>query len=135
MKPIRTFTVRPALPPPLLPLLGIAYNLRWSWDHGAVEVFRRLDRDLWETSGRNPVLLLGSVDQAALEAAASDDSFLAHMRGVASRWTFMFPVRVAGTGESTAKTKYWQRIFPPSSALPSVCRSSQVDWEYWPGII
>jgi len=71
------------LPPLLLPLLGIAYNLRWSWDHGAVEVFRRLDRDLWETSGRNPVLLLGSVDQAALEAAASDDSFLAHMRGVA----------------------------------------------------
>ena len=75
MKPIRTFKVRPALPPPLLPLLGIAYNLRWSWDHAAVEVFRRLDRDLWETSGRNPVLLLGSVDQAALEAAASDDSF------------------------------------------------------------
>jgi starch phosphorylase len=82
MKPIRTFKVRPALPPLLLPLLEIAYNLRWSWDHAAVEVFRRLDHDLWETSGRNPVLLLGSVDQAALEAAASDDSFLAHMRGV-----------------------------------------------------
>ena len=83
MKPIRTFKVRPALPPSLLPLLEIAYNLRWSWDHGAVEVFRRLDHELWETSGRNPVRLLGSVDQAALEAAASDDSFLAHMKGVA----------------------------------------------------
>jgi starch phosphorylase len=83
MRPIRTFKVRPSLPPPLQPLLGIAHNLRWSWDHAAIEVFRRLDRDLWETSGRNPVRLLGNVDQAALEAAASDDSFLAHMRGVA----------------------------------------------------
>ncbi len=83
MKPIRTFKVRPSLPPTLFPLLRIAHNLRWSWDHAAIELFRRLDRDLWETYGHNPVLRLGSVDQAALEAAAADDSFLAHIRGVA----------------------------------------------------
>ncbi|MGB9284922.1 MAG: alpha-glucan family phosphorylase [Candidatus Sulfotelmatobacter sp.] len=85
MKPIHTFKVRPSLPSSLLPLLEIAHNLRWSWDHAAIELFRRLDRDLWETSGHNPVLLLGMVDQAALQTAASDDSFLAHMRGVAER--------------------------------------------------
>ncbi len=83
MKPIRTFKVRPSLPPALLPLLGIAHNLRWSWDHAAIELFRRLDRDLWETCGHNPVLLLGNLDQTALETSASDDSFLAHMSGVA----------------------------------------------------
>ena len=94
MKPIRTFKVRPSLPPALLPLLGIAHNLRWSWDHAAIELFRRLDRDLWETSGYNPVLLLGSVDQAVLEAASSDDSFLAHMRGVAET----LKVYVSGEG-------------------------------------
>jgi len=82
MKPIRTFKVRPSLPPLLEPLLGIALNLRWSWDHAAIQLFRRLDEDLWETSGHNPVLLLGMVDQLALATAASDDSFLAHMRGV-----------------------------------------------------
>ena len=82
MRPIRTFKVRPSLPAPLMPLMDIAYNLRWSWDHAAIELFRRLDRDLWETCGHNPVRLLGSVDQRALEAAAADDSFLAHMRGV-----------------------------------------------------
>ena len=85
MKPIRTFTVHPRLPQRLLPLLEIAYNLRWSWDHGAVQLFLRLDRDLWEKCGHNPVVLLGTVDQAALDAAASDDSFLAHMSGVAER--------------------------------------------------
>jgi starch phosphorylase len=68
--------------------LEIAHNLRWSWDHAAIELFRRLDRDLWETSGHNPVLMLGTVDQSALETAASDDSFLAHMRGVAETLKF-----------------------------------------------
>jgi starch phosphorylase len=88
MKPIRTFKVRPSLPSPLLPLLGIAHNLRWSWDHAAIELFRRLDRDLWEACGHNPILLLGSVDQGALETAAADDSFLAHMKGVAETLNF-----------------------------------------------
>src|SRR3974377_2005268 len=82
MKPIGTFKVRPSLPEPLKPLLRIAYNLRWSWHHAAIDLFRRFDRDLWETFGRNPVRLLGNIDQAALEAAAKDDSFLAHLKGV-----------------------------------------------------
>ncbi len=82
MKPIATFKVRPFLPESLRPLLGIAYNLRWSWDHGAIDLFRRFDRDLWEIAGRNPVRLLGTVDQAILESAAKDESFLAHLKGV-----------------------------------------------------
>jgi glycogen phosphorylase len=85
MKPVATFKVRPSLPEALQPLLRIAYNLRWSWDAGAVQLFLRLDRDLWETTGHNPVLLLGSVDQAVLESAAHDDSFLAHLKGVAEK--------------------------------------------------
>jgi starch phosphorylase len=82
MKSIRTFNVRPSLPAALQPLLRLAYNLRWSWDHAEIDLFRRLDRDLWETCNRNPVLVLGSVQQSVLEAAAKDDSFLAHMKGV-----------------------------------------------------
>src|SRR5579864_4145304 len=85
MKPISTFTVRPSLPEPLRPLLRIAYNLRWSWDRAAIDLFRRLDRDGWEACHRNPVLLLGSVKQSVLDAAAQDESFLAHQRGVAGK--------------------------------------------------
>src|SRR5208283_4292690 len=84
MKPIRTFQVRPSLPSSLAPLLDIAHNLRWGWDHAAIELFRRLDRDLWEASGHNPVLMLGTIEQAKLEAAAADDAFLAHLHRVES---------------------------------------------------
>jgi glycogen phosphorylase len=85
MKPIATFKVRPSLPEALKPLLPIAYNLRWSWDHAAIDLFRRLDRDLWETAGHNPVRVLGSLDQSVLESAANDDSFLSHLHGVSER--------------------------------------------------
>ena len=86
MKPIATFKVRPSLPESLQPLLGIAYNLRWSWDHAAIDLFRRFDRDLWEKARRNPVQLLGMVDQTLLESAAKDESFLAHMKGVSEKF-------------------------------------------------
>jgi len=85
MKPIATFKVRPSLPDALKHLLPIAYNLRWSWDHAAIDLFRRLDRDLWETEGHNPVRLLGSVDQSILEAACADDSLVSHLHGVSER--------------------------------------------------
>ncbi len=85
MKPIATFKVRPALPEALKPLLKIAQNLRWSWDHGAIDLFRRFDRNLWEAAGRNPVMLLGIIDQSLLEAAARDESFLSHMNGVSEK--------------------------------------------------
>ena len=85
MKPIATLKVRPYLPEPLKPLLAIAYNLRWSWDHAAIDLFRRFDRPLWEEAGRNPVRLLGMIDQSLLDKAASDESFMAHMNGVKER--------------------------------------------------
>ena len=84
VQPIHTYTVSPALPAELEPLRELAYNLRWSWDHDSVDLFRRLDRTLWESSGHNPVRLLGSVRQQRLRDAAADDAFLAHQERVYS---------------------------------------------------
>jgi starch phosphorylase len=79
MKPIRTFSVVPNLPAPLEGVRKLAYNLRWAWNHETLELFRRLDSDLWESCGHNPVSMLGKIDQAKLQAAAGDDAFLAHL--------------------------------------------------------
>lgn len=82
MKPIQTFTVAPALPERLKHLPELAYNLRWAWDYDSRSLFRRLDRHLWETSGHNPVLMLGLIDQRKLEAAVEDPGFVAHYERV-----------------------------------------------------
>ena len=85
MKPIQTFSVIPNLPPSLEGLRTVAYNLHWAWSHEAIELFRRLDTELWESSGHNPALMLGTIDQRKLEAAAADDAFLAHLDRVIRR--------------------------------------------------
>jgi starch phosphorylase len=82
MKPVHTFTVVPKLPASLQRIRELAYNLRWSWNHDTIALFRRLDSDLWEQSGHNPVQMLGSLDQKHLEEAAADESFLAHLERV-----------------------------------------------------
>ena len=79
MRSVRTFTVVPSLPPELECLRELAYNLRWSWDHETINLFRRLDRSLWEETNHNPVLMLGTIRQAYLRAAAADRGFLAHL--------------------------------------------------------
>jgi starch phosphorylase len=76
------FRVTPSLPKSLERLREVAYNLRWAWDHDTIELFRRLDDDLWEETGHNPVLMLGTADQSRLEAAAEDEGFLAHLNRV-----------------------------------------------------
>ena len=45
IRPIRTFTVSPSLPPELERQRALVYNLRWAWNHDAIELFR-WDRDL-----------------------------------------------------------------------------------------
>jgi starch phosphorylase len=79
---IRTFQVFPDVPEPLNPLMELAHNFWWVWQPDAVELFRRLDRKLWDAVHHNPVKLLGSIEQSKLMAAAQDDGYLAHMKRV-----------------------------------------------------
>ncbi len=77
---IRSFKVVPSLPQPLQPLLAIANNVWWSWHPEAVDLFVRLDRDLWHSCNHNPVRMLGNCSQQALDEAARDEGFLTSMR-------------------------------------------------------
>ncbi len=86
VKPVATVEVIPNLPPSLERLRDLAYNLRWSWDHETIALFRRLDRDLWTQTERNPVAMLGLISQETLQAAAQDEAFLAHLDRVCSRF-------------------------------------------------
>jgi starch phosphorylase len=85
MKPIQTFSVVPSLPPAIERLRAIAYNLRWAWSHDTIELFRRLDRDLWESTWHNPARMLGTIEQEKLDRASRDDAFLAHLERVWQR--------------------------------------------------
>src|SRR5215212_430278 len=86
IRPLKEFLVRPALPAALSRMSELAYNLLWSWDHNLRSLFRRLDPALWKACGNNPVLMLGRVQQVALEKAAADPRYLALYRRACERY-------------------------------------------------
>ncbi len=79
-RPLQTYTVAPSIPEPLSPLLDLAYNLLWVWDNDLMELFIRLDPDLWEETRHNPVALLGRIKQERLNSASRDEAYLAQVR-------------------------------------------------------
>src|SRR5436190_16293751 len=76
MKALRSFTVRPSLPPELSALEALAMNLRWSWDEQTRDLFRWVDPEQWDASIHDPVRLLGLVPRARLDPLASDPGFM-----------------------------------------------------------
>lgn len=122
MRHLHTFTVTPSLPERLQPLLEIAHNLWWSWNPEAVELFRRLDYDLWIQTGHNPVQMLGSVDQDRLRQLEQDVVFLSHMDRVNEALTryLEMPTWAARSHPEFAEDRvaYFSMEFALSECLP-----------------
>jgi starch phosphorylase len=83
MPNVHSFTVLPALPEPLKELDLLTRNMFWCWHPDFVEIFKRIDNNLWTQSDHNPTKLLGSVSQVRLEALATNQSFLGALHRVA----------------------------------------------------
>jgi starch phosphorylase len=76
MKALRSFTVRPSLPPELAALEELAMNLRWSWDAQTRDLFKWVDPDAWDATVHDPVRLLGLVPRERLDALVGDAGFM-----------------------------------------------------------
>jgi starch phosphorylase len=79
MKALKTIEVQPEIPERLSGLLELAYNLWWCWQPEVVQLLRRLDPDLWESTGHNPVMILGAIQQERLQRLEKDAGFLAQL--------------------------------------------------------
>ena len=69
-------TVNPQLPKRIEKLSEISNNLWWSWNTEFLRLFKKIDKDLWETCEKNPVKFLKQVSQERLEAVATNTEFL-----------------------------------------------------------
>lgn len=63
------------IPAKIARLSELAYNLWWSWNPEARQLFKDLDLALWRTTQHNPVQMLQRIDRQDLEAAANDSLF------------------------------------------------------------
>ena len=85
MPTVHSFNVLPALPDSLKGLEAIAKNMFWSWNPDFVELFKRIDSNLWSACGHNPIKLLGGISQAKLESLAENQGFLSELQQTAEK--------------------------------------------------
>ncbi|KGQ22568.2 alpha-glucan phosphorylase [Thermus filiformis] len=104
----------PELPELLKGLKELAYNLWWSWNPEAAEVFQEIDPSLWKRFRGNPVKLLLEVDPGRLEALA-ETPFRNRVEGVVGALRAYLEARTPLKGEPVA---YFSAEFGFHSSLP-----------------
>lgn len=70
------------LPPELSRLKDLAYNMWWSWNNEAIDLYRAIDLALWEKLHKNPVRFLQEVNHNKLQEKLADSSFMAQYNKV-----------------------------------------------------
>ena len=78
-----SFEVVADLPAPLRPLRELAYNFRWTWHHETRDLFREMERQLWDTVGHNPVQFLDQLSAERMKRLCDDESFIARLNACA----------------------------------------------------
>jgi starch phosphorylase len=63
------------LPKRLSRLGELAYNLWWTWQPEAARLFSRMDNNLWERLGHNPIRFLREVGRPRLSQASKDKEY------------------------------------------------------------
>ncbi|MEA2554584.1 MAG: glycogen phosphorylase, partial [Fimbriimonadaceae bacterium] len=74
------FEVVAELPEPLKPLRKLAENFRWTWHHDTRELFKAIDKELWEAVDHNPIRLISETPSERLAKLAADPSFLGKLQ-------------------------------------------------------
>jgi phosphorylase/glycogen(starch) synthase len=86
-KPIwNRVVVEPSIPEKLEKLALMFYNLWWTWDHEAEEIFERIDPELWRQSGKNPRLLAELLNMNRLKALENDEELVRKIDAVYARY-------------------------------------------------
>ncbi len=78
--------VRPVLPKSLAPLKELAFNLWWSWNTDASELFESILPEKWNNFDHNPVHLLESLSLEKINTLAADENFLRKLNSVYHRF-------------------------------------------------
>lgn len=79
-----SFEVVADFPESLSALRVLASNYRWAWNHEVRELFRMVDKDLWEEVGHNPIALLLNLGSDRAEKLTSNQHFMARLNACAA---------------------------------------------------
>jgi glycogen phosphorylase len=78
--------VTSVLPEELSGLKEMAYNLWWSWNFEAIDLYREIDLPLWERLGKNPVRFIQEISLEKLAIKLGDSEYMQQYRKVYERY-------------------------------------------------
>ena len=79
-------TVKSRIPDSLRMLEEMARNIWWSWNDEAIDMFKKLDPELWSVVGQNPVALLERLSYEKLEALSVDKEVLGKIENIYAKF-------------------------------------------------
>jgi len=85
MRAVRQFNVVPAIPPRLAALSDLANNIHWTWDRLTQALFSRLDPQLWESGGHDPLRLIAGITESRWSELSADPEVIALTDAAAAR--------------------------------------------------
>lgn len=74
------------LPRRIQRLSELSFNMWWVWNQDAQQLFRLIDKPLWDKLRHNPIAFLQQVDRSLLDQKTNDLYFLEHYDAVLKRY-------------------------------------------------
>ena len=74
--------IHATLPAELSKLQELAYNLWWTWNGGAKDLFRYTDNEAWHRAGSNPIVLLNTISYDRMVELSKDEKFMKRLNDV-----------------------------------------------------
>ncbi len=74
--------IHATLPAELSKLQELAYNLWWTWNGEAKDLFRYTDNEAWHRAGSNPIVLLNTISYDRMVELSKDEKFMKRLNDV-----------------------------------------------------
>ena len=95
-------TIKSTLPAELKCLDELAHNMWWAWNYEARDMWKSLDKDLYEEVGHNPVMLLDRLSYDRKEAIIKDKAIMERVKAVYKKFREYMDVEPDATRPSVA---------------------------------
>ena len=95
-------TIKSTLPTELKCLDELAHNMWWAWNYEARDMWKSLDKDLYEEVGHNPVMLLDRLSYERKEAIVKDKAIMERVKAVYKKFREYMDVAPDATRPSVA---------------------------------
>ena len=95
-------TIKSTLPAELKCLDELAHNMWWAWNYEACDMWKSLDKELYEEVGHNPVMLLDRLSYERKEAIVKDKAIMERVKAVYKKFREYMDVAPDATRPSVA---------------------------------